>query len=180
MDEATWRERIEAARRHKDHLFQSSEQSPIPEARRGRFRGLRYYPPDARYHVAAKLKKKAPKRVLLRRSGGDEAPYERVGFFKVKLPEGKAKLAAYRDLSGHEESLFIPFQDKTSGHETYGAGRYLEAHADKKDRYLLDFNTAYHPYCAYNADYTCPMPPKENRVKAPVYAGERLPRKKGE
>jgi uncharacterized protein (DUF1684 family) len=41
--------------------------------------------------------------------------------------------------------------------------------------YDLDFNTAYHPYCVYNHDYVCPIPPPENRLPVAIRAGERLP-----
>ena len=42
--------------------------------------------------------------------------------------------------------------------------------------YELDFNRAYHPYCYYNAGYECPVPPRENRLKVPIRAGERMKR----
>ena len=30
--------------------------------------------------------------------------------------------------------------------------------------YIVDFNIAYHPYCYYNPEYECPLPPAENRL----------------
>src|SRR5690606_19820929 len=80
-------------------------------------------------------------------------------------------LTLYRDPEGGD--LFLPFQDETSGNETYGAGRYLDVTALEDGRVLLDFNYAYHPFCAYNPSYSCPMPPVENRLPAPIRAGER-------
>ena len=74
--------------------------------------------------------------------------------------------------TGH---LFLPFQDETSGRETYGAGRYLEVPVLEDGQLLLDFNYAYHPFCAYNPGYSCPIPPFENRLPVAIRAGERNP-----
>lgn len=70
-------------------------------------------------------------------------------------------------------SLFVPFSDQTSGSETYGSGRYLDIEEQGGDSYELDFNLAYNPYCAYNEEYTCPIPPKENRLPVRIAAGEK-------
>ncbi len=40
-------------------------------------------------------------------------------------------------------------------------------------KFLVDFNLAYNPYCAYNEYWTCPIPPKENRLSVPIRAGEK-------
>ena len=78
--------------------------------------------------------------------------------------------------------MFVPFRDGTSGQETYGAGRYLDAPLARTPQGLrvsLDFNLAYHPYCAYADGWTCPLPPRENWLPEPVRAGERLPAEEG-
>ena len=69
--------------------------------------------------------------------------------------------------------LFVPFRDATSGKESYGAARYLDLEDEPSGEYVLDFNLAYNPYCAYSDDYVCPFPPKENWLTAPVRAGEK-------
>lgn len=72
------------------------------------------------------------------------------------------------------EKLFIIFADETSGEETYGAGRFL--YADKPDssnKVILDFNKAYNPPCVFTPFATCPLPPKENYLKARITAGEK-------
>ncbi|HUG86614.1 MAG TPA: DUF1684 domain-containing protein, partial [Euzebya sp.] len=78
--------------------------------------------------------------------------------------------------------LFLPFTDATSGASTYGGGRYLLDTAKGADlgrledgRLILDFNYAYHPSCAWDAAWSCPLPPPDNRVDVEVSAGERLP-----
>ena len=68
----------------------------------------------------------------------------------------------------------MPFRDATSGHETYGGGRYLDLPVAPMGHYVLDFNRAYHPYCVYSEAYSCPLPPAENTMALAVRAGERL------
>src|SRR6185295_14931363 len=72
-------------------------------------------------------------------------------------------------------TLFVPFLDRTSGSETYGAGRYLDIEPDEDGTYALDFNLAYHPSCVYDDRFSCPLTPAENRLDIPIEAGERLP-----
>jgi hypothetical protein len=68
---------------------------------------------------------------------------------------------------------FLPFTDALAGKETYGAGRYLEPHPLGNGMFLIDFNYAYNPYCAYNARWSCPLTPFENRLKVSIRAGEK-------
>ncbi len=69
--------------------------------------------------------------------------------------------------------LFVPFRDATSGVETYTAGRYIDLRENTSGFYDLDFNRAYNPSCAYGQDFSCPIPPEENRLAVPIRAGER-------
>ena len=71
--------------------------------------------------------------------------------------------------------MFVPFLDATSGHETYGAGRYLDIEPEDDGTYSLDFNLAYHPSCVYDFRFSCPLTPAENRLRIRIEAGERLP-----
>jgi uncharacterized protein (DUF1684 family) len=78
--------------------------------------------------------------------------------------------------------LFLPVRDGTCGQETYGAGRYLTdtvkgTHGRgvewlDEGRVRLDFNYTYNPSCAYDDQWLCPLAPYENRVTAPIRAGE--------
>ncbi|MBT8041305.1 MAG: DUF1684 domain-containing protein [Xanthomonadales bacterium] len=77
---------------------------------------------------------------------------------------------------GTEESqdLWFLFADKTSGRETYGAGRFLYSEGMPEDgKLVVDFNKAYNPPCAFNDYSTCPLPPQQNRLKVAVRAGEK-------
>jgi uncharacterized protein (DUF1684 family) len=69
--------------------------------------------------------------------------------------------------------LFFVFADRTSGKESYGAGRMLYADPAVNGRTVLDFNLAYNPPCAFTAYSTCPLPPPENRLDLAVRAGEK-------
>jgi uncharacterized protein (DUF1684 family) len=93
----------------------------------------------------------------------------RAGIVRFPLDQREVTLATYEQ----GDDLFIPFRDATSGVDTYGAGRYVEAFPLGDDRYLLDLNLAYNPYCAYNEDWSCPLPPRENWLDVPIRAGER-------
>ena len=73
-----------------------------------------------------------------------------------------------------EGTLFLVFADRTSGHGSYGAGRFLDAPMpDKQGRLVIDFNQSYNPPCAFTPFATCPLPPPENRLDLAVQAGER-------
>ena len=77
---------------------------------------------------------------------------------------------------GTEESeqLWFIFADRTSGHATYGAGRFLYSDGmPENGRLTVDFNKAYNPPCAFNPYSTCPLPPQRNRMDLMVEAGEK-------
>ena len=82
------------------------------------------------------------------------------------------------DLQGdqaHVESyyMFVGL-NRTGTPLAMSGGRYLDLDRNPTGIYELDFNRAYHPYCYYNATYECPLPPRENRLKIPIHAGERM------
>ncbi len=72
-----------------------------------------------------------------------------------------------------DEQIFFPFRDRSSGRETYGAGRFLHAPAPADGRIVLDFNFAFTPPCAFTPFATCPLPPPENWLPFAVPAGEK-------
>jgi uncharacterized protein (DUF1684 family) len=103
-------------------------------------------------------------------SAGEEQVYQRYGVARFSVDGQPAQVVLYA--SDDSDELFIPFRDATSGKETYGAGRYLEIHAHGDD-VVIDFNYAYNPNCAYDPSWSCPLPPPENWLKAPIRAGEK-------
>lgn len=166
-------------RKEKDYYFQTDPDSPIPAAIRGKFGGLEYFPPDPKYRLHVKLSPLPnPEPVTLATSKGIPRPMVRVGSFDFEIDGVRQRLYAYGAASqpGHHHeasSLFVPFRDATSGKESYGAARYLDLEENPSGEYLLDFNVAYNPYCAYSDDYVCPFPPKENWLTVAIRAGEK-------
>jgi uncharacterized protein (DUF1684 family) len=71
-------------------------------------------------------------------------------------------------------SYFLPFVDALAGSQTYAAGRYIEPIPLGEDKFLIDFNYAYNPYCAYNEYWSCPLTPVENRLRVAIPAGEKI------
>jgi uncharacterized protein (DUF1684 family) len=71
-----------------------------------------------------------------------------------------------------DDHLFVMFADGTSGHETYGAGRFLHVPLPAGPTVRVDFNEAYNPPCAFTGFATCPLPPPQNRLELAVRAGE--------
>ncbi len=101
----------------------------------------------------------------------------RLGWFEAARDGQPIRLVAHRLLEPGvgEASVSIFFRDQTSGHDSYGVGRYLDPRPLGGDDYELDFNRAYNPLCAYSPHYNCPLPPRENLLPVAVLAGERDP-----
>jgi len=171
-----WEQRIEEARKEKDWFFGGHPQSPLPAGQRGGFKGLTYYPINRAYRFALHLHEHEDKKVI---ETGDTAGQMRTlwryGEFRFRIELRDCTLQAYKSDPG-EESLFIPFRDETCGEETYRAGRYLDLeparHLTSEGKWIVDFNEAYNPWCAYSEDYACPFVPPENWLQVPVRAGE--------
>ncbi|HEY7984120.1 MAG TPA: DUF1684 domain-containing protein [Ktedonobacterales bacterium] len=168
-------------RREKDEFFARSPHSPMPREQRGSgFLGLSYFPPDLAYRVAARVEPiEPPEMVRLATSTGEPRAMVRFARLRFQIAGVELALTGFAQPNEYEpDELFIPFQDATSGQATYGAGRYLDVALERDGdatTALLDFNLAYNPYCAYSPSYSCPVPPRENRLSAPINAGERAP-----
>lgn len=156
--------------------MRESSQSPIPEDKRASFPPLHYFPIDESYRVPAELELIRSEDVLeIDTSDGKKRRMRRIGTLGFTLKGQPLTLTAFVDASENDMSrLFVPFGDLTSGTETYPGGRYLDLDRTATGVYDLDFNRAYHPFCLFNPDYVCPIPPKENRLTVPVRAGEKL------
>jgi uncharacterized protein (DUF1684 family) len=98
-----------------------------------------------------------------------------VGTLEFRLDGQPMSLGALAPAGQPIQSLFVPFVDPTSESETYKAGRYLDLHPTSTGVYMVDFNRAYNPTCAYNEAYECPYPPPSNRLKVAIRAGEKRP-----
>ena len=158
-------------RKEKDEFFGRHPQSPLTPDQRMGFTGLQYFPENEALRLDVKvetLKDQEP--MQMQTSTGGVQTYSRHGKFQFKVDGQEAELTIYRNENGY----FLPFVDSLAGTETYPAGRYLEPEALPGNRFLVDFNLAYNPYCAYNEMWSCPITPPENRVQVPIRAGEKL------
>ncbi len=170
---------IAEARRQRDDAFKNASDSPLPNQAKAAFTGLAYFPFNPNLQFKVKLTRLPdPEPLRLITTDGVERPAVRLGQVRFPWQGTERQLTVYqlRDQSTeYWTNLFLPFKDATSGRETYGAGRYLDLGEGENDWFVLDFNLAYHPACAYGGTgFECPVTPEENRLPFPVEAGERL------
>ncbi len=162
---------LESFRAEKDRFFASHPQSPLTLEQKRRFKGLNYFPenPSLRLKV---IVEEFPQQntIQMQTTAGSIQAYARYGRFRFTVNRQEAELTIYAGPHG----FFVPFVDSLAGVETYGAGRYIEPEPLGDGKFLIDFNMAYNPYCAYNDHWVCPVPPRENRLKVPIRAGEKI------
>jgi uncharacterized protein len=192
LDLADWRRRVgdayrlgsvEAWRAARDRLFREHPESPFTPEERAAFTGLRWFPPDPAYRVAARVEP-GDGGLLDIDTGGEDGVirYRRIGSLRFRLHDADCSLTLLA-LVSYAGGLFLPFRDATSGRETYGGGRYLFDTAKGTDarcleitpgspEVVIDFNYAYHPSCHYSPRWACPLAPPENRLPVAVNAGE--------
>lgn len=143
-------------------------------AARQPFAGLSYFPAAAEWAIEAEWQ-------VLTTPLAMEVPNV-TGELKTVLVSHKAvfSVAGQRiellPMSVGEHEVFFVFRDRTSGKETYGAGRFLKVSPAVDGKIRLDFNHAYNPPCAFTPFATCPLPPPENWLPFAVPAGEMKPR----
>jgi uncharacterized protein (DUF1684 family) len=167
-------------RAEREHLYRTHPQSPVAPDQRASFAAQHFdHDPSLRFEVVVQplsATEAAPADPSL-----PALPYDHVGWVDIPFPQGARRLALYW-MKGYADGFFLPFRDATCGQETYGAGRYLLDGSKSADlggepargTLILDFNFAYHPSCAFDVRWVCPLAPRENWLDLPVRAGERL------
>ena len=162
---------LEAFRAEKNEFFGSHPQSPLTRGQKMNFKGLNYFPENGTLRLEVKVDEFPVKETFeMQTSTGDVQVYEKFGKFRFMVDGEKVELTIYQSQHG----FFLPFVDSLANRETYPAGRYLEPEPLPSGHFLVDFNKAYNPYCAYNERWSCPITPAENRLKVAVRAGEML------
>ena len=162
--------KLKEFRHSKDDFFASHPQSPLTPEQKREFNGLNYFEENPDLQLEVELEKfPDQQQVVIQTSTGQTQTYTRYGKFKFAVDGQEAELTLYSS----DHGFFLPFADSLAGDETYPAGRYLEPDPLVGDRFLVDFNMAYNPYCAYNEMWSCPLTPPENRLKVPIRAGEK-------
>lgn len=161
---------LETYRAEKDAFFRSHPQSPLPLTERSTFSGLCYFPENADLRFEVRVTEfEAHDTLPVQTTTGELRHYQRHGRFQFAVNGQMAELTIYLT----EHGYFLPFVDALAGIETYGAGRYVEPEPMGDGTFLVDFNLAYNPYCAYNDRYSCPLTPAENRLAVAIRAGEK-------
>jgi uncharacterized protein (DUF1684 family) len=162
---------LEEFRASKDEFFVRHPQSPLTSEQKQNFHGLNYFDENKDLQMEVHVDKfPEQKQIVIQTSTGQSQPYTRYGKFKFSVDGQEVELTLYSS----DHGFFLPFADSLAGEETYPAGRYLEPDPLPGDRFLVDFNMAYNPYCAYNEIWSCPLTPPENRLNVPIRAGEKM------
>jgi uncharacterized protein (DUF1684 family) len=170
-DESAWR----AWRRERDELFRAHPQSPLTVEDRASFSGLPFFDHRPEWRLEAEVELLPEADQSLAHSGEGHTRFVKFGEADVR----GERLSLFW-LNEYGGGVFLPFCDATNGETTYGGGRYLLDTVKGADlggsgtRLILDFNYSYHPSCAYNPFWSCPLAPPENRLTVAVAAGERL------
>lgn len=169
---------IRAWQQSQNEEFKDPARTPLMAEDRTNFQGHYFFPIDKDYRVTARFESTPKSPVfLLATSKGTEKRYRRLGKLHFNLKEKAITIEAYIPVQGFgmaalSQHVFIPISDQTNGNTTYDAGRYL--HIDgvpASKEWVLDFNKLYNPFCAYNANFECPVVPEPNRLDIPIEAG---------
>lgn len=140
---------------------------------RRNFRGLEYFPVDPDWALEARFEPYEPRRLIpITNVLGLEENKVSPGALVFTRKGQQFKLDTVLE-SPDSRELFVMFADETSGHGTYGAGRFIDVPFARDGRTVIDFNKAYNPPCAFNEFATCPLPPLQNRLTLKVTAGEK-------
>lgn len=163
---------LEQFRAQKDDFFLHDWQSPLTPEQRQEFTGLKYYPENPALRLTIPIEPYADREIVtMITSTGSAQEYVKYGQFSFEVNGEIATLQVYQN--PESDYFFLPFVDATAPGETYGAGRYLDLDPIEGGEFLIDFNYAYNPYCAYNLNWSCPLTPRENRLTVRIEAGEK-------
>lgn len=174
-NEDVYVENIQKERDRQYKFLRFNIESPLEEEQRKELKELEYYPIDINYRVRAKMVPVEDRKMIeLPMTDGSVEKYLKHSFAEFELNGQKHRLLLLQAAKESDKRVFfLAFADGTSGEETYGGGRYINLRQDGKNSITIDFNLTYNPYCAYNPDFACPLPPKENILEIPIRAGEK-------
>lgn len=161
--------------------FLEEERSPLKEKKD--IAKIKFFKPNQKYQLECRfLKEKDAKPFDMATYSGEVKQYQKYGTLYFRLDGKSQTLAVYQSLKlmeteEHGDYLFIPFKDLTIKEDlTYEGGRYMDMKvADFETEFVtIDFNKCYNPWCAYADGYSCPVPPKENKLRVSIFAGEKM------
>ena len=160
--------------------FKDATKSPLKDKDRKDFKSLDFFKFDSVYVVKTRLIRTPDEQPFKMKTTTDRLPnYVKYGIVEFELKGKSHQLNIYQNIDllskpGYEDYLFLPFLDNTNAETSYGGGRYVEGRIPEGNTLIIDFNTAYNPYCAYNEKYSCPIVPRENYVDENIEAGVKV------
>ena len=160
-----------------NEFFKDASISPLKEKDLKNFKGLDFFAFDSSYVVNAALTRTPDEKSFKMKTTTDRLPeYIKYGTVTFDLFDKNYSLNIYKNLEdinkqGYRDYLFLPFLDDTNGDESYGGGRYIDLDVTEEDNLVIDFNSAYNPYCVYDEKYSCPIVPRENYLSLEINAG---------
>ena len=168
---------LDSFRADNESLFLPSAPSPFSEEFRLKFAGLSYFEADESYCVDATFEQIVDAKTVDYPAFNDKTiPFRLYGTFEFEIEGEPMSLVAHQRMDLPEAKrqwLLIMFRDLTNGDETYGGGRYIQVDVPTDSKTKIDFNRATNPYCAYEAQLTCPVPPLQNWLKVRISVGEK-------
>ncbi len=155
-------------REERDEFCRNHYASPIPDDHLPAFPGLRYFDTNPAFALRGPFSAEEG-HIEISSSTGGSMNYRLAGRITLSIAALSHDLLV---LHGEAGEMFIPFRDDTCGAGSYIGGRYAPAVMSGSDEAHVDFNRAINPYCAYDEEFSCPMPPEENWLTIAVRAGE--------
>lgn len=168
---------IEERRKITNEWMENDPNSPFNFKGKVEFDDLNYFDVDSSFVFKSKLQQYEQKDTLaIFGTKGEERSAVRFGYLPISVAGKEHKLNVYENLGNDGSKYYsIWFTDKTTNEETYGVGRYLSFKLMPQNDhiYTIDFNLAYNPYCAYNSNYSCAIPTREDYLDIAINAGEK-------
>lgn len=158
-------------REERDRFLREHYASPLPAEDQAAFPGLDYFPTDEAWRITASFDPSPPSKIDIPSTSGMNSGYTAVGTVKLTIADVSYDLIVLDDGDG---GVFIPFRDGTSGTETYTGGRYVNLALDEHGDATIDFNSAANPWCVYDEEFVCPLPPQGNWIAERIEAGEKM------
>jgi uncharacterized protein (DUF1684 family) len=158
----------------KDKLFTNPAKTPLSDV--STFKGLEYFHYNSNWVFSLPWIAVDNKEFIwLATQADEEKPYLIAGYAIIKQQAKTDTLWGFKDPDQtYSKRLFFPFSDDSNGEVTYPTGRFMELPLNEPDKITIDFNFAFNPFCAYNPDYICPIPPYFNHLSFKIDAGEKF------
>ncbi|WP_269684714.1 DUF1684 domain-containing protein [Flavobacterium lacustre] len=157
--------------------YADARTSPLMADDLATFKTLDFYPINEKFKVTARFVRTKKEKPFEMKTSTDRKPlYVKYGEAYFTIDGSDFKLNIYRNIelskkAEYKDYLFLPFSDLTSGNESYIGGKYIDMKVPEGNTIIIDFNTSYNPYCAYNHKYSCPKVPLENDLNIEIKAG---------